>query len=258
MANGFGSSRIGGKRPPPRTSTQRTSLPLDDEDDVAPVARGPKRKSAKSDHDKRKLDRLARDEENGDPTDPDDDADDARPSQSRALVDTSSRRANLPAETERALRSKFGEHADTIINMMDYGDTDGAITLTQRALLTALVSVLPVTENVVHTTGARYGVYQFNQTLSNVRELLADLQATRDKGLLGQHIVERCVRPAFLDTATQIVNAFTQLNDAAAARMEARDAQEFRALLESFKKSLADYMLVQYQNVSAEITKSLT
>lgn len=208
---------------------------------------------------KRELDRLVREE------DEQREAEDARPkrrSKSRDLlaVNTSVTevQSTPPADAEKVLRSRFGKKADAIIAMLDIGETDGAITTVQRTLLQTLVEVIPITEHAVRASNGRYGVYQFNQTISQIRELLNDLQATRDKGLLGQSIVDRCVRPAFLDIAGQLVLGLTNLNTAAAARMSPEDAREFRAQSEATKKQMADYLMAQYRAVSEAVVASLS
>ncbi len=266
----------------PRRRPPAVSLPLDDDEDPrtqtkrhALGAKGQQERSKPTAQERRKkrdLDRLVQAEDEERRAEEDSSKRRVAPSRELDVVPsktsgklTKAQARNLVAlpdgvsdDTVKALRSRFGKRADAIIDMLDQGETDGAITTVQRTLLQTLVDVIPITEHAVRASNGRYGVYQFNQTISQVRELLNDLQATRDKGLLGQSIVDRCVRPSFLDIAGQIVLAFTTLNEAAAARMDAADAREFRAQSETMKKNLADYLMAQYHSVSDAVVSSLS
>lgn len=265
-----------------RRRPQPVNLPLDDDEDSRAQTKRPVlgtkggrervTPTAQERRKKRDLDRLVQEEDEERRAEEESSKRKASSSRELDLVNpkasgklTKAQARNLVAppdsvsdDTVKALRSRFGKRADAIIDMLDQGETDGAITTVQRTLLQTLVDVIPITEHAVRASNGRYGVYQFNQTISQVRELLNDLQATRDKGLLGQSIVDRCVRPSFLDIAGQIVLAFTALNEAAAARMSAADAREFRAQSETMKKNLADYLMAQYHSVSDAVVSSLS
>lgn len=260
---------------PVRVACRKTvvTLPLDDDDDApAPPAKrshavgGRKEPTAAQKKSKRELSRLAREEEESEDASPAP----TRKSKIRELAEVETKPARFlksaqdksdnadPEATKKILRSRFGKRADAIIEMLDVGETDGAITTVQRTLLQTLVDVLPITEHAVRASSGRYGVYQFNQTISQIRELLNDIQASRDKGLLGQSIVDRCVRPAFLDVAAQIVLAFTTLNADASSRMSPEDAREYRKQVEAMKRQLADYLMNQYRSVSESVVASLS
>ena len=118
---------------------------------------------------------------------------------------------SLTKRAEKILTGKFGDKASVIVEQLEFGVSDGITSLITRSLLQSLVEILPITEkNVRHSKGQR-GVYQFNQCVSQIRELLTDIQAAKDKGLLGQSIVERYLRPSFLDISVQIVTAMAEL-----------------------------------------------
>lgn len=169
-------------------------------------------------------------------------------------------RDQLPvtAEEHQALESRFGESTDTIIKMLDFGNTDGAISLINKSLLQTMVSILPIAENAVRKTQGARGVYQFNQLITQVRELLNDLQSLRDKGLLGQSIVERHVRPSFMDIAVQIVIAFTELEASARSKMKSADFAEYKEDLNRTKAGLASFIQTQYKDVSDSVVSSLS
>ncbi len=155
------------------------------------------------------------------------------------------------------LQSHFGKQADTIVEMIEMNNSDGASSLIVKSLIQSLVGILPVAEHNVRATNATKGIYGFNTLVSSIRELLGDLQAFKDRSNLGQSIVDRSVRPSYQDIAVQIVTSLTIIQDAAKSRMEKEDYREFRTTVEEQKKALAQYITAQYQDVSDQVVKSL-
>ena len=170
-----------------------------------------------------------------------------------ALIDT---KANTSVALE-VLNTRFGKQSQTIVDLIDMGNSDGASSLIVKALLQSLVEVLPMAEHNIRETRATKGIYGFNTLVTSMRELLGDLQSLKDRANLGQSIVDKTVRPSYMDIAVQVVSGFTLLQDSAKARMDASDFKEFRRDLESTKKGLSDYLMAQYRDVSEQVVKSL-
>lgn len=160
----------------------------------------------------------------------------------------------------RNIVTLFGQRADSILRLLENEDeTDGALTLIHRTLLQTLVDVLPVVERAVRRSKGRHGVIPMNQLVSQMRELVTDIQALRDKGQLGASIVERVVRPAYLDIASQIALAFLEIENSAKNRMTNDDFVSYRSeVLQFTKKNLAHYIQAQYENIKNEVVNSLS
>lgn len=172
--------------------------------------------------------------------------------------------ANLPAllpgvskSTLRKLNSMFGQRSDAIIAMLETTDTDGAAALVTRTLLQTLVDVLPVVErNVRRSKGAR-GVMPLNQVISQMRELLHDIQAYKDRDSLADSLIDRHMRPAFLDLAMQMSNLMVELDNRAKASMKEKDYERYHSTAENMRGSLADFMRRQFDQLSASVRASL-
>lgn len=156
------------------------------------------------------------------------------------------------------LKNRFGEKSGVIIDMLEFGETDGAVSLLSRSLLQSLVEVLPLALHQVQASRGQKGIYQLNQLTSSVREMTIDLQALRDKGMLGQRIVERTVRPAFADIGVQIVLALSTLESVARSSMQTEDFNNFRAELNRLKAGLASFIQTQYAEVSTGVITALS
>lgn len=159
--------------------------------------------------------------------------------------------------TLRRLNSMFGQRSDTIIAMLETTDTDGAASLVTRTLLQTLVDVLPVVErNVRRSKGAR-GVMPLNQVISQVRELLHDIQAYKDRDALADSLIDRHLRPAFLDLAMQMSNLMVELDNRAKANMKSGDYDKYHTTAENMRASLADFMRRQFDQLSTSVRASL-
>lgn len=96
-----------------------------------------------------------------------------------------------------------------------------------------------------------------NQVISQLRELLHDIQAYKDRDMLGQSLVDKFLRPAFLDIAMNMSNLMVELDASARSKMSPKDYDKHHDLAENLKASLADYMRRQYEELAKSIKASL-
>ena len=156
------------------------------------------------------------------------------------------------------LKTLFGDRAEEILGMIEANNRDGAITLLYRQLLSMTVDIIPFAENLVRSTKGYRGVYQINALVSQCRELLADIQSTQDRGALGRNMVERHVRPAFLDIAMQIVSSNHALASDILLLVPPDKKPQIQALFQTNQKSLAEYIQAQYNNIRDELMRGLS
>jgi len=166
----------------------------------------------------------------------------------------------LPGVSKRTIRrlnTMFGQRSDSIIDLLETTDTDGAASLITRTMLQTLVDVLPVVERGVRRSKGARGVMPMNQVISQIREMCHDLQAYKDRSLLGQNLVDRTIRPAFLDLAVQVSTMFVEMDSFCKTRMDEKDFERFHDFSLQLKRSLADYIHKQYNEISSTIIKSM-
>ena len=112
----------------------------------------------------------------------------------------------------KGMRSIMGDSAEVIQQLLESNANESAMSLMQKRLLQTLVDVLPYAEHAVrHSKGMR-GVYQLNSLITSLREVMIDMQSTRDKGAMGAELVERVLRPAFLDIGMFLVQEEARLD----------------------------------------------
>ena len=115
-------------------------------------------------------------------------------------------------EDVRDMQSILGDAAEEIQQLLESNNNDSATTLMQKRLLQTLVDVIPHAEaNIRKSQGAK-GVYAFNSLITSIRELLIDVQSTRDRGVVGEMLVEKVIRPSFLDIGMVLVQEDARLD----------------------------------------------
>lgn len=159
----------------------------------------------------------------------------------------------------KRIKTLFGDRSEDVLELIENNNKDGAITLLYKQLLGMVVDLMPIAEGVVREAKGYKGIYQLNQMISSCREIMADIQATQDRGMLGHTIVEKYVRPAFLDIAKQMVENDYQLQSE--LMLSCRTTQEKQKVANSFsvtRKELGRFIQDQYMNLKEEIIKGLT
>ena len=123
---------------------------------------------------------------------------------SLALIEPK-RLSKINSKDKEGMTSILGDAAEEIQQMLERNNNDSAISLMQKRMLQTIVDLIPYAEsNVRESKGAR-GVYQINSLITSLRELMIDMQSTRDKGAIGDAMVEKVIRPAFLDIGMNVV-----------------------------------------------------
>lgn len=166
--------------------------------------------------------------------------------------------STLTKKRLQSLRTMFGQRSNDIIELLESEETDSAMMLAKKTLLQTLTDVLPAIEHAVRKSNGRFGVLQFNQTISQIREMLNDIQASRDRAGLGTKLVEVNVRPAFLDIGVQLRVAFANIELAAQTRMTPEEFKSFRDQVTLVNlQSLATFLEQTYRNVNNAMVSSL-
>lgn len=122
---------------------------------------------------------------------------------STALVKKRKRISKLTVEDD--IQSIVGDSAEKIQQMLEIGDNESASSLIQKRILQSLIDILPMAETGVRKTKGQKGVYAMNSLVTSIREIMIDMQATMDKGAIGESLVEKVIRPTFLDIGMILV-----------------------------------------------------
>lgn len=164
----------------------------------------------------------------------------------------------LPPRQLRKLHSLFGARSEVILDMLDQGSQDAASTLITKTMLQTLVDVLPTIERTVRKTKGYRGVYQLNQTISQMREVCNDLRMFKDRAMVGENMVERYIRPTYLDLSVQLTTLFLEMENSAKLRMDKEAFKDFQInTITPLRSNLANFMLKQYEELRTNLIRSL-
>lgn len=164
------------------------------------------------------------------------------------------------------INSIVGDNAESILQLLDQGNSAAAVPLIYQSMLQSLVDLIPLAEHAVRESKGAKGVYQINSLISSIRELMADIQSAQDRGMLGETIVDQIVRPSYSDLATSVLQEYKAISDDMKEHMsnlatkgKLRDEQfdaEWKAARVSLLASrdrLANAMQTQYGKSKDEI-----
>jgi hypothetical protein len=149
-------------------------------------------------------------------------------------------------KTKLLLKTQFGKDANKILNLIEREETDPAIALLYKRLLSSVVDILPMAEMGIRKSKGTRGTYQYVQLISTLRELMVDVQSAQDRGMMGESLVMQVVTPAFGDIAQDMVREYSVMAADAKAIMSEDEYEKFRALLLESRGRLADRVTKHY------------
>lgn len=169
---------------------------------------------------------------------------------SRAVVATAGRISKL--KNVKKMRSILGDQAESIQQLLEAGNNDSATMMLHKTMLQALIDLVPHAEsNVRRSKGAR-GVYQINSLISSIREILIDIQGVHDKGAIGETLVDRVVRPCFLDLGMVIVQEYATILSDARGSMSSDEFKAFKTAVEASRGRVAAHIQKEFGRVKSE------
>lgn len=146
----------------------------------------------------------------------------------------------------KALRTQFGQGAEKILQLLERDDTDPAVALIYKRLLQAVVDVLPLAEMGIRASKGVRGVHGFTMLISQLRELMVDVQSAQDRGMMGQTLVMSVLQPAFSDLAQEMVQEFSMLTADVKSKFSEEDHKAFHAMMIETRARIANRMTFQY------------
>ena len=157
----------------------------------------------------------------------------------------------------KELVSIIGDNADEMQNLFEHGEVDSAVRMLNKKLIQTCIDLLPQLETGIRSSNGRYGVHSLNGTIQTIRELVIDLQNMQDRGAIGQAIIEKIIRPTFLDLATSIVEEASMVLNEIKDEVDTETYSKIkRAQLES-RNRIASLMNSKYEQVKAETVSFL-
>jgi hypothetical protein len=129
--------------------------------------------------------------------------------------------------------------------------------LLKKRLLQTSVGLLPFAEQTVRESKSARGVYQFSTLISQIREIMGDIEADRDRDLLLTVIDERVIKPAFMDMAHEIVMKHFEFRKNLEQAVRPDEVQRFNLQFKRLARELATDMQGHYFKIREGLDKAL-
>jgi hypothetical protein len=165
-----------------------------------------------------------------------------------------------PKAVEKAIIENFGEAAPQIVQMLEMNDNDGAIIILQKRLLQSSIAMLVHAEKLMTSTEGAKGTYQYATLVSQIRELITDIQAARDRSFIANQIIQSIIQPAFIDMAEMIMNEHSMfrkglLDDSIVPE---KHVAQFNSSVRTLAQGMAQKMQRKYRDVEMKLMQQLT
>lgn len=170
------------------------------------------------------------------------------------------RTAKTPALSKKektTLDSYFGDHSEKILQMIEMNDHDGAMTLLKKKLLQTTVDILPYAEDILRGSGTSRGTYQYVTLVSQIRELISDIQADQDRRYLARTIADNILRPAFMDVAQTMITEHHSFKTRTSELLNEKHTKKFNDMTMELAQLLARKMNDVYREVEAKMFEAL-
>jgi len=156
------------------------------------------------------------------------------------------------------LRTIFGEDADEMVALLEDGtNDDSAISKLNKRLIQSSINLIAQVEKGVHDSNGRYGVHSYNGLVQTIRELVIDLQSTKDRGALGAAITENILRPVFLDMAMQVMTEYARVAHDVKDLVDPEVYKQFKTSQLESRDRLGAFLQDQYAKMRDETIKFL-
>lgn len=150
------------------------------------------------------------------------------------------------------MQSIFKEDAQELVGLMEDGDEDSTLSRLNKRLIQSSINLIAQVEKGIHDSNGRYGVHGYTGLVQTIRELVIDLQNTKDRGAMGLTIAENIMRPAFLDMATSVMTEYASVANDLKDLVDPVVYAEFRKSQIDSRNRLATLMQEQYMKMRDE------
>lgn len=154
----------------------------------------------------------------------------------------------LPAVIERPM-SVVGKGQDEVYEMIEQGKWDEATPIMYRRLAQSVYSLLPYMEAEIRNTQGKKGAFNFNAMLSSARDLLADIQQAQDRGRLGELLVDKLLRPAFMDVGMIFIKEQDLLQSRLRQTLDSEQMRVMQIWLDEAQRRFVDQIQDEFRKL---------
>ena len=156
------------------------------------------------------------------------------------------------------VESTFANDTDKILTLLDNQENDNAISLVQKEALKSIIGMVAIAEGQYKQYPANTNAMALNGLVTQMRELISDLQANSDKSL----VIDRIIYDILYPSITQIANFLIEINFQLKKDLEKfiipEHKKEANSVLDAATKNSGGYIKELFLQLKTRIEKSLS
>lgn len=168
------------------------------------------------------------------------------------------RRVNSQIEEAEKAISFFNSKSKHIVKLIDAKDNDSTASETQRSLLSMMVQLIPIAEQNYKTYRTERAAYALNSLVSQVRELLSDLQSTNDRSVVIENILYNVIEPTLRQYAQYLIDSNLELKQKLEVCVPKSQQSEMREIIDIDTKKNAAFLQSIFATLKERIATQLS
>lgn len=156
-----------------------------------------------------------------------------------------------------SLTAHFGKDSSRVQDLISNNDSDSAIELAQKSMLKMMIGLIPIAETQYREFKNERAAYALNALVSQSRELIADIQSTKDRSLVADAIIANVIHPTFISIGQFIIDSNRYLRKDLAEVVDAKDMANVTSALDKNMRSIGQYLQQTVDMLNERIQKML-
>jgi hypothetical protein len=161
------------------------------------------------------------------------------------------------AQDIQNVKSIFAKRKKKIALYLNNDDLDRATILITKQLIKTLMDLIPIAEKKYRRYGNERSAYALNSLVSQVRELMTDMEAYKDRKALVTRLLNDIIRPNFMTMAQQLMTASVRMNQQISSYVDTKNHAKVTESVNNMIKEVARYMDGIYKEIEGKTHKQL-
>ncbi len=158
----------------------------------------------------------------------------------------------------QTLSNLFGADADKIQNLINSKDSENAIEHAQKSLFNMLIRLIPTAEQQYLEYKNERAAYALNALVSQTRELISDIQSTKDRSQVADTIIMSIIQPIMTTLAQFLIDNSRYLRKDLLEIVDAREIKNLNEALDRNIKNIGSYLPQLVAQLEERINKTLS
>lgn len=153
------------------------------------------------------------------------------------------------------LESVFGADAEAIQKLIESAEKDKGVAKFQVSMLKTLIGMIPIAESKYREAGAQSAAYALNAIISQVRELINDMQANEAQSDIANSICVKVIMPVFQAFAQSLIDTMLLLKSQVESSVKDGRHQRVNDAIDNAAREVARALEQRFVDVQQRMEK---